>query len=43
MDARAWAQYLTPDVVMRFGNDDPLYGRGGSGSPRGVIVGARVS
>jgi ketosteroid isomerase-like protein len=29
MDARAWASYLAPDVVVRFGNDDPIYGRDG--------------
>jgi ketosteroid isomerase-like protein len=29
MDARAWAEYLAPDAVMRFGNDDPIYGRDG--------------
>ncbi|HTU97809.1 MAG TPA: nuclear transport factor 2 family protein [Solirubrobacteraceae bacterium] len=27
MDARAWAQYLAPDAVMRLGNDAPIYGR----------------
>jgi ketosteroid isomerase-like protein len=27
MDAAAWASYLAPDAVMRFGNADPLYGR----------------
>ena len=29
MDAHAWASYLAPDAVMRFGNDDPIYGRDG--------------
>jgi ketosteroid isomerase-like protein len=29
MDAHAWAAYLAPDVVMRFGNADPVYGREG--------------
>jgi hypothetical protein len=29
MDARAWAEYLAPDAVMRIGNDDPIYGRDG--------------
>src|ERR1700753_3077102 len=29
MDAHAWAEYLAPDAVMRFGNDDPIYGRDG--------------
>ncbi len=29
MDAQAWASHLAPDVVMRFGNDDPIYGRDG--------------
>ena len=29
MDARAWASYLAPDAVVRFGNDDPIYGRDG--------------
>jgi ketosteroid isomerase-like protein len=29
MDARAWAEYLAPDAVMRLGNDDPIYGRDG--------------
>jgi ketosteroid isomerase-like protein len=29
MDARAWAEYLAPDAVMRVGNDDPIYGRDG--------------
>jgi ketosteroid isomerase-like protein len=27
MDADAWAAYLAPDAVMRFGNADPIYGR----------------
>ena len=27
MDAQAWAAHLAPDVVMRVGNDDPIYGR----------------
>jgi ketosteroid isomerase-like protein len=27
MDADAWAAYLAPDAVMRFGNSDPVYGR----------------
>lgn len=27
MDATAWASYLAPDAVMRFGNADPVYGR----------------
>jgi ketosteroid isomerase-like protein len=27
MDANAWASYLAPDVVMRFGNADPVHGR----------------
>jgi ketosteroid isomerase-like protein len=27
MDANAWASHLAPDVVMRFGNADPVYGR----------------
>ena len=29
MDADAWASYLAPDAVMRFGNADPVYGREG--------------
>jgi hypothetical protein len=29
MDAHAWASYLSPDAVMRFGNADPVYGREG--------------
>jgi ketosteroid isomerase-like protein len=28
MDADAWAAYLAPDAVMRFGNADPVHGRG---------------
>ena len=27
MDADAWAAYLAPDAVMRFGNADPVLGR----------------
>ena len=27
MDAHAWAQYLAPDAVMRWGNEPPIYGR----------------
>jgi ketosteroid isomerase-like protein len=27
MDAGAWASYLAPDAVMRFGNADPVHGR----------------
>ena len=27
MDAHAWASYLAPDAVMRFGNADPVHGR----------------
>ena len=27
MDAAAWASYLAPDAVMRFGNADPVNGR----------------
>ena len=27
MDAAAWASYLAPDVVMRFGNAAPVRGR----------------
>jgi ketosteroid isomerase-like protein len=27
MDAAAWAAYLAPDAVMRFGNADPVHGR----------------
>lgn len=27
MDADAWASYLAPDAVMRFGNADPVHGR----------------
>lgn len=27
MDAHAWASRLAPDVVMRFANEDPVYGR----------------
>jgi ketosteroid isomerase-like protein len=27
MDAAAWATYLAPDAVMRFGNADPVHGR----------------
>lgn len=27
MDADAWARYLAPDAVMRFGNGDPVHGR----------------
>lgn len=27
MDADAWATYLAPDAVMRFGNADPVHGR----------------
>jgi ketosteroid isomerase-like protein len=27
MDAGAWAAYLAPDAVMRFGNADPVHGR----------------
>ena len=27
MDADAWAAYLAPDAVMRFGNADPVHGR----------------
>jgi ketosteroid isomerase-like protein len=27
MDAAAWASYLASDVVMRFGNADPVRGR----------------
>ncbi len=26
-DAAAWASYLAPDAVMRFGNADPVHGR----------------
>ena len=29
MDAGAWAEYLAPDVVMRFGNAEPVRGREG--------------
>jgi ketosteroid isomerase-like protein len=29
MDAEAWASYLAPDAVMRFGNADPVHGRDG--------------
>src|ERR1700754_1948366 len=29
MDAHAWAEYLAPDAGMRFGNDEPIYGRDG--------------
>ncbi|MGH2893660.1 MAG: nuclear transport factor 2 family protein [Solirubrobacteraceae bacterium] len=29
MDAHACASYLAPDAVMRFGNEDPIYGRDG--------------
>jgi ketosteroid isomerase-like protein len=29
MDAHAWASYLAPDAIMRFGNDEPIYGRDG--------------
>jgi ketosteroid isomerase-like protein len=29
MDVHAWAAYLAPDAVMRFGNADPVYGRDG--------------
>jgi ketosteroid isomerase-like protein len=27
MDAAAWAAYLAPDAVMRFGNAEPVHGR----------------
>jgi ketosteroid isomerase-like protein len=27
MDAHAWAQYMAPDAVMRWGNEEPIYGR----------------
>ena len=27
MDADAWAAYLAPDAVMRFGNAEPVHGR----------------
>jgi ketosteroid isomerase-like protein len=27
MDAEAWASHLSDDVVMRFGNADPVHGR----------------
>lgn len=27
MDAAAWASYLAPEAVMRFGNADPVHGR----------------
>jgi ketosteroid isomerase-like protein len=27
MDADAWAAYLAPDAVMRFGNGDPVHSR----------------
>jgi ketosteroid isomerase-like protein len=27
MDAHAWAEYLAPDTVMRWGNETPIYGR----------------
>jgi hypothetical protein len=27
--ADAWAAYLAPDAVMRFGNAEPVYGRDG--------------
>jgi ketosteroid isomerase-like protein len=27
MDADAWAAYLAPDAVMRFGNAEPIQGR----------------
>jgi ketosteroid isomerase-like protein len=27
MDAEAWAAYLAPGAVMRFGNADPVHGR----------------
>jgi ketosteroid isomerase-like protein len=27
MDPHAWASYLADDVVMRFGNAEPVYGR----------------
>jgi ketosteroid isomerase-like protein len=26
-DSDAWAAHLAPDVVMRFANEDPVYGR----------------
>jgi len=26
-DVQAWASHLAPDVVMRWGNEDPVYGR----------------
>jgi ketosteroid isomerase-like protein len=29
MDVHAWAAYLAPDAVMRFGNAAPVYGRDG--------------
>jgi limonene-1,2-epoxide hydrolase len=29
MDAEAWASYLAADVVMRFGNAEPVHGREG--------------
>ncbi|MGZ4299637.1 MAG: nuclear transport factor 2 family protein [Solirubrobacteraceae bacterium] len=29
MDAHAWASCLAPDVVMRFANEEPVYGREG--------------
>jgi ketosteroid isomerase-like protein len=27
MDADAWVSHLAPDVVMRFANEEPVYGR----------------
>ncbi len=27
MDPEAWASHLAPDAVMRFANEDPVYGR----------------
>jgi ketosteroid isomerase-like protein len=27
MDADAWVSHLAPEVVMRFANEDPVYGR----------------
>jgi hypothetical protein len=27
MDAHAWSRYLAPDAVMRWGNEEPIYGR----------------
>lgn len=27
MDPDAWVSHLAPDVVMRFANEDPVYGR----------------